>query len=45
MRVSREKNPYASRDASATWEVATMIRLTTIHLYLLVQYDRHITCK
>ena len=23
MRVSREKNPYARRDASATWEAGT----------------------
>ena len=37
--VSR-KNPYARRDASATWEAATTIRLTTIRLDLLVRYDR-----
>ena len=41
MQVSRGKNPYAHCDASATWEATITIRLTTIHLDPLVQYDCH----
>ena len=36
-----KKNPYTCRDASVTWEVATTIKLTTIHLDPSVWYDCH----